>query len=77
VGDATAIHQQLADPRIRIASLTVTEGAISSIPPPAFSTQAHPEIAADAASPEAPRTVFGLILAGLKERAARDLRPSR
>ncbi|WP_421989332.1 mannitol dehydrogenase family protein [Roseococcus sp.] len=70
-----AILAKLADPAIRIVSLTVTEGGyFINAATAAFDPQ-HPQIVADAADPERARTVFGLIIAGLKRRRAADLTP--
>ena len=60
----------MADPAIRIVSLTVTEGGYFIDPRRAASIPAHPEIVADAASPAGAATAFGAILAGA-EGAAR------
>ena len=67
MADGPAIVGALADPAIRIVSLTVTEGGYFIDSTGAFNS-GHPAIAADAASPDAPKTVFGLILAGLRRR---------
>jgi len=66
-GDAQAIVARLADPAIRIVSLTVTEGGYFLDSHGEFESS-HPAIAADAANPDAPKTVFGLIIAGLRRR---------
>ncbi len=58
---------QMSDPAIRIVSLTVTEGGYYTDASGAFD-QSHPDIAHDAASPAAPRTAFGAIVAALKAR---------
>jgi mannitol 2-dehydrogenase len=60
----------MADPRIRIVSLTVTEGGYFIDPATGRFDPANPEIVADARSPEAPGTVFGAILAALRRRRA-------
>ncbi|WP_332719529.1 mannitol dehydrogenase family protein [Pelagibacterium mangrovi] len=73
-GDGAAIIETLADPKIRIVSLTITEGGYYLDAHGHFNS-AHPEIVADAAAPEAPRTVFGLILAGLKARREKGIAP--
>lgn len=73
--DAGAIVAQLADPAIRIVSLTVTEGGYFINPATGSFDPENPAIAADAANPDAPRTVFGLILAGLRARRAAGIRP--
>jgi mannitol 2-dehydrogenase len=75
VGDAAAIIAQLADPRIRIVSLTVTEGGYFVDAATGVFDVGHAEIIADCTNPDAPKTVFGLILAGLKARRAKGLMP--
>src|SRR5690606_6041207 len=65
IGDAEATIARLADPSIRIVSLTVTEGGYYIDPASQKFDPTHPDIVADAASPQAPKTAFGLILAGL------------
>jgi mannitol 2-dehydrogenase len=70
-GDNDAIIDRLAEPAIRIVSLTVTEGGYYIDPASQRFDPKHPDIAWDAAHFETPKTVFGLILAGLRRR--RDL----
>jgi mannitol 2-dehydrogenase len=67
-GDRTSIVARLADPGIRIVSLTVTEGGYFIDSATGSFDAGHPVIVADAATPGNPRTVFGLILAGLRRR---------
>ncbi|MBK1622135.1 mannitol dehydrogenase family protein [Afifella marina] len=74
VGDAQAIIEKLTDPSIRIVSLTVTEGGYFIDSTGRFNPE-HPAIAADGKTPDDPKTVFGLIAAGLKERRGRGLQP--
>jgi len=74
-GDAAATVARLADPAIRIVSLTITEGGYFIDPASGVFDPDHPAIAADAANPAAPKTVFGLILAGLKARRDKGLAP--
>ena len=74
VGDPAGIIAALADPAIRIVSLTVTEGGYFINAAGTFDP-AHPAIRADAAAPETPRTVFGLIAAGLRRRRAAGIEP--
>lgn len=58
----------MADPRIRIVALTVTEGGYYIDPvTKAFDAQ-HPDIQHDAAHPDTPRTAFGAIIAALRAR---------
>lgn len=58
----------MADPRIRIVSLTVTEGGYFIDPTTGGLDTAHPDIRHDAAHPETPRTAFGAMVAALKLR---------
>ncbi|WP_159613808.1 mannitol dehydrogenase family protein [Glutamicibacter sp. JC586] len=73
--DLTAAIEQLADPAIRIVSLTVTEGGYNVNPVTGEFDLKNPAIAADLANPDSPRTTFGLISAGLKLRRERDIAP--
>ncbi|MCD2174321.1 mannitol dehydrogenase family protein [Rhizobium sp. C4] len=68
--DFDAIIAKLADPAIRIVSMTITEGGYFIDPATGKFDPKHPAIAADAANPDHPKTVFGLIIAGLKKRRA-------
>jgi len=72
--DPEALIARLADPQIRIVSLTITEGGYFLDAAGAFDAS-HPEIVADAANIAAPRTVFGLILAGLIARRDKGIAP--
>ncbi|HVW91638.1 MAG TPA: mannitol dehydrogenase family protein [Devosia sp.] len=74
-GDSAAIIGRLADPAIRIVSLTVTEGGYYIDPATQAFAADHPEIVADARDPAAPKTAFGLILAGLKRRRDAGMMP--
>lgn len=73
--DRDAILARLADPAIRIVSLTVTEGGYFINAATAAFDPAHPQILADAADPAHPRTVFGLIAAGLRRRRESGVPP--
>ncbi|MBU2963284.1 mannitol dehydrogenase family protein [Citreicella sp. C3M06] len=59
---------KMADTATRIVSLTVTEGGYFVDPTTETFDPTHPDIVADGASPDAPRTVFGAIVAALKAR---------
>lgn len=67
-GNAANTIARLADPEIRIVSLTITEGGYFIDPASGKFNPQHPAIAADAANIGSPKTVFGLILAGLIRR---------
>ena len=58
----------LADPAIRIVSLTITEGGYYIDPVTKGFDVGHPDIQHDAANPDHPRTAFGTIIAALKQR---------
>jgi mannitol 2-dehydrogenase len=74
-GDTEALLAALADPAIKIASLTITEGGyyINSATGK-FDTE-HPDIKHDASDLNHPKTVFGLLLAGLIRRRAKGIAP--
>ncbi|MBY5444453.1 mannitol dehydrogenase family protein [Rhizobium leguminosarum] len=74
VGDAAAIIAKLADPEIRIVSMTITEGGYFIDASGTFNPT-HPAITADGQNPNAPKTVFGLIVAGLKARRDKGIGP--
>lgn len=73
--DRTRLLETLADPAIRIVSLTVTEGGYMINPATGKFDPQHPAIARDAANPKDPTSVFGLILAGLARRKAKGIPP--
>ena len=75
VGDSDVVIARLADPAIRIVSLTITEGGYYIDPATQRFDTSHADITADAASPGRPQTVFGLILAGLAARRAAGIAP--
>lgn len=74
-GDVAGIVARLADPSIRIVSLTITEGGYFIDPASGVFNPTHPDIVADAQNPATPKTVFGLIVAGLKARRDRNVLP--
>ena len=75
IGNSAAIIARLADPAIRIVSLTITEGGYYIDPATQAFDPTHPDIAWDACNNESPKTVFGMILAGLRARRRKDLPP--
>ena len=74
-GDSAAVIDRLADPAIRIVSLTITEGGYYIDPASQKFDPGHPDIVYDAAHIDAPKTAFGLILAGLRRRRSFNIRP--
>jgi mannitol 2-dehydrogenase len=67
--DRQGLVAKLADPAIRIVSLTITEGGYFLDAAGHFNPD-HPDIRHDANNPGDPRTVFGIILAALRRRRA-------
>ncbi len=74
-GDPGAVLAKLCEPAIRIVSLTVTEGGYNLDETSGRFRLDAPDIVHDLAHPEAPRTVFGFIVAGLAQRRAAGLPP--
>jgi len=73
--DWDGLLQWLSDPRIRIVSLTITEGGYFIDPVLGKFDAAHASIAYDGQHPDRPKTVFGILVAGLKQRKAKGLAP--
>ena len=77
--DATVQRDELltamADPRIRIISLTVTEKGYCHDPATGWIDPAHPDILHDLANPHVPVSVPGLIVRALEMRRAAALPP--
>ncbi|MGO4387856.1 mannitol dehydrogenase family protein [Microvirga sp. 2YAF29] len=73
--NGSAVVDALGDPAIRIVSLTVTEGGYCIDPATGTFNSEHPEISYDASHMDAPRGVFGILLAALKRRRDRGLAP--
>jgi mannitol 2-dehydrogenase len=73
--DGRAIVDALDDPALRIVSLTVTEGGYCIDPATGAFNPDHPEIRYDAAHPEAPKGVFGVLVAALRRRRERGQAP--
>lgn len=67
--DNAALIAQMAQPNIRIVSLTVTEGGYFIDPATKGFDATHPDIVHDAANPTTPRTAFGAMVAALRLRA--------
>ncbi|GAB3806590.1 mannitol dehydrogenase family protein [Micromonospora zhanjiangensis] len=72
--DPAAVVALLADPAIRVVTLTVTEKAYQ-LDPVDGRLRADPDLAADLAGDRPPGTVPGLLLRGLLARAAVDAGP--
>lgn len=73
-GDPAAVVALLADPAIRVVTLTVTEKAYQ-LDPVTGRLRPDPALTADLAGDGPPRTVPGLLVRGLAARAAADAGP--
>ena len=73
--DNAALIAAMADPTIRIVSLTVTEGGYFVNSATGLFDPTAPDIVADAANPAQPVTAFGAILAALKARKMAGVAP--
>jgi fructuronate reductase len=74
-GATDALIERMADPAIRIVSLTVTEKGYCHDPATGNLDAHRADIRADAATPAAPRTVPGILVAALAARRARGVAP--
>jgi mannitol 2-dehydrogenase len=63
-----ALIRAMADPRIRIVALTVTEGGYFIDPASGMLDTSHSDIVHDATHPDRPRTAFGAMVAALRLR---------
>ena len=73
--DKTRLIATLADPAIRIVSITITEGGYFINPATGQFDPADPQIISDGANPSDPSTVFGLIALGLAKRRVAGIAP--
>jgi mannitol 2-dehydrogenase len=73
--DPAAAVERIADPAIRIVSLTITEGGYNYDRVTGEFDLTEEGVQHDLAHPDTPRTVFGLVVAGLRLRRARGLAP--
>lgn len=69
--DNASLVARMAEPDIRIVSLTVTEGGYYIDPSNQGFDAQHPDILHDAANPQTPRTAFGAIVEALRLRRER------
>lgn len=72
--DNADLIDAMSRPDIRIVSLTVTEGGYYLDPEGAFDAS-HPDMVADATTPDAPKTVFGAMIKALRNRIAAGVDP--
>jgi len=74
-GHPEAAVALMADPRIRIVSLTITEGGYAIDPVTGQFNPDAPEVAADLATSAPPASVFGLVNLALARRRAAGIKP--
>jgi mannitol 2-dehydrogenase len=73
--DPDAVVERLAHPSTRIVSLTVTEGGYNFDQRTGEFDASQPDVVHDLAPGAAPRTIFGLVTAGLARRRERGIVP--
>ncbi|AYG03340.1 mannitol dehydrogenase family protein [Gryllotalpicola protaetiae] len=73
--DPQAVVEKLADPGIRIVSLTITEGGYNFDQITREFDASNPAVQADLVPGALPQTVFGLVVAGLALRRSRGIEP--
>ncbi len=73
--DPGAVLALMADPKVRIVTLTVTEKGYCHEPATGALNAAHPDIVHDLAHPDAPRSAPGYLVRALQRRRAAGLRP--
>ncbi|QOR38206.1 mannitol dehydrogenase family protein [Billgrantia diversa] len=73
--DPEAVIERMADPAIRIVSLTVTEGGYNFHPVSGKFDLDNPDVRHDLGYPDTPRTAFGLVVEALVRRRERGLAP--
>lgn len=73
--DPGAVVAAMADPRVRIVTLTVTEKGYCHEPSTGRLNAAHPDIVHDLAEPDRPRSAPGVLVAALARRRAAGVAP--
>ncbi|MBX2807471.1 MAG: mannitol dehydrogenase family protein [Cellvibrionaceae bacterium] len=73
--DPEAVIDKLADPSVRIVSLTVTEGGYNIDDSSGDFISDHPDVLHDLGTPEQPRTLFGFLAAALRRRRQHNTPP--
>lgn len=73
--DPQAVLRAMADPAVRIISLTITEKGYCHAPATGRLNADHPDIVHDLATPNAPRSAVGFLVAGLALRRDAGTKP--
>jgi fructuronate reductase len=66
--DSARAIAALADPRVKLVTLTITEKGYCHVPATGLLDEAHSDVVYDYAHPEAPRSAPGIIVAALERR---------
>jgi fructuronate reductase len=74
-GDPAALVRRIADPRVHVVTLTVTEKGYCHDPATGALNFAHPDVVRDLAHPDAPCSAVGFVVAGLAARMAGGVGP--
>ena len=69
------LQKMLTNPDIKIVSLTITEGGYFLDANTGMFDDKHPDMQHDAANPDSPKTVFGMMLKALKARREAGVKP--
>lgn len=70
--DPAAVIDAIADPKVKIVSMTITEKGYCHEPATGKLNFDHPDIVHDLANPKAPRSMAGFVVAALERRRAND-----
>lgn len=70
-----AVIEKLAEPNVKVVSLTITEGGYNMDTATGEFISTNPDVQHDLANPDTPRLVFGYLLAALRRRRERALAP--
>lgn len=73
--DPAAVLDRLADPAIRIVSLTITEGGYNIDEATGEFDLSHPDVEHDLSQPQSPRTAFGFVVEALNRRRTSGVGP--
>ncbi len=73
--DADAVVERMADPRVRIVSLTITEGGYNISAVSGDFDRANPDVLHDLEPGAVPRTTFGLVTEAIERRRRRGVPP--
>lgn len=73
--DVEAVIERMAEPAIRVVSLTVTEGGYNIHPVTGEFDLSNPEVHADLARGAVPTTIFGITVEALRRRRDRGITP--